>query len=274
MKFARAFLLFIFFCCFFPSFAQDTVTANMRFSHASHYQQNISCETCHTQSAKKDLKAPDGWVPLRPSRVSGGKPDSKTIEEVNASGTGSFARPAEKVCMACHSSARRKNDCGLCHLGKPMKTERDRARIKSGTLFPHEKHSKHDCMDCHPKIGEWDNLDGKQQDTSMEGCVACHNGVMAKKACTLCHAKTPWPKDHTRNYERKHGISYRSDPQSCKMCHEDSSCVACHAQRPRDHTLAWISRRHGFTAKSNPDKCDACHSNKEICLRCHATPPW
>lgn len=138
-----------------------------------------------------------------------------------------------------------------------------------GAVFPHDKHSKEDCLACHPKVTDWENLDGTMQDTSMKGCLSCHNGLKAKKNCTMCHQKTPRPKDHTRNYERKHGIAYRSDPQSCRACHEDSSCLACHATRPRDHTLAWVSRRHGFSALSNPDRCAACHGDKNVCRRCH-----
>lgn len=180
-----------------------------------------------------------------------------------------FGRPPEKTCMQCHFRTRRHKDCGLCHLGPPGPTERDRSRLPPPMRFPHEAHAKSDCLDCHPKVSDWETLDGKMQDSSMAGCLACHNGVKVKKTCVLCHDPTPRPKDHVRNFENKHGLIYRMNPGNCRTCHEDSNCVSCHSQKPRSHTLAWVSRRHGLTAMSNPDSCKACHTDPHICLRCH-----
>jgi len=180
-----------------------------------------------------------------------------------------FGRPSEKTCMQCHFRKRRNKECGLCHLEAPGPTDRERVRLPKRTRFPHEVHVKTDCLDCHTKINDWETLDGKMQDSSMAGCLACHNGVKAKKSCTMCHDPVPRPLDHVRNYENKHGLAFRDDPRSCRACHEDSSCVACHTLKPRSHSLAWVSRRHGLTAMSDPDSCKACHTDPHICLRCH-----
>jgi len=253
----------------------EQMLSSLRFSHKTHDYQNVRCESCHKEAklpTASDDNAATGWMPLKPSRIvfPYKLPEPASNTEV-ASVPIIFGRPPEKICLDCHLKTKRKRDCALCHLEKPGLTKRTRMRLKDGVAFAHEKHKSADCLDCHPKINDWETLDGTMQDTSMESCLICHNGVKAKKKCGLCHAEVPHPKDHTRNYEKKHGIAYRSDPLKCRMCHEDSSCVECHAQKPRDHSLAWVSRGHGFTAKSNPDKCAACHQTRDICLRCHDT---
>ena len=269
------------------------VKSNLRMSHKSHADRRIRCEACHRggePSADPTPGLPSGWTPLKPSRIADAPriilDDAPATPSAGASGTqglaeapsaaspeiaakAGFVRPPEKLCLSCHYHRKSRSDCGLCHLGKPAPTIRERQRIGHGAVFSHEKHAKTDCLDCHPRVEGWENLDGTMQDTSMKGCVACHNGVKAKRDCTLCHAKTPRPADHGRNYERKHGVAWRSDPASCRMCHEDSSCLACHARKPRDHTLAWTARRHGISAQANPERCDACHASKDTCRRCH-----
>lgn len=242
--------------------------ATLRFSHATHYQQNISCETCHPiekpEGAAKKTLPPDDWMPLVKSPVISIEGQAEPIRE-----TTDFARPPEKLCLQCHGKTRQKSDCRLCHFGKPAATTRTRTRVRFGARFPHEAHAATDCLDCHPNVGRWETLDGVMQDTSMDGCLTCHNGSKVKKNCRMCHAKTPWPQDHVRNYETKHGIPYRANPQRCYNCHQDNYCTACHTRKPRSHTLAWVSHRHGITAQVNPDKCQACHSNRETCRRCH-----
>jgi hypothetical protein len=257
--------------CFFTVLGAD-VSSNLRFSHASHYRQNVSCETCHplpSEPKTPQEALPGGWQPLRPSPVaelsapgadSGGSPDPA-----------GFGRPPEKRCLTCHEKARRTKDCRLCHLDRPGPTARKRERVLKGVRFEHDPHKKEDCLTCHPRIGDWDSLNGKQQETSMASCLQCHNGVKAKKSCNLCHSKKFYPRDHVRNFSYKHGIPYRANPQTCAMCHEDSSCVACHSRKPRNHTKAWIARRHGISASTNPDKCAACHADRDVCLRCHGT---
>ena len=253
-----------------PTVLADTKKADLRFSHKTHYAQGMTCEQCHFEEPEKVPGLPEGWQPLRPSRIV--TPGSGEVKGPHGE-RGSFGRPPEKSCLQCHFKERNKRECSLCHLERNGPTHRVRRRIRFGARFPHDKHKKHDCLECHQKVPGWDDLNGVMQDTSMKGCLECHNGVKAKKTCVLCHDPTPRPRDHVRNFERKHGIAYRADPQNCRMCHEDSSCVACHSRKPKNHTLAWISRRHGFAARNNPDRCRACHSDPYVCLRCHAEIP-
>lgn len=251
-------------------------SASLRFSHRSHHQHRVTCATCHPvvpAIPAPRVELPAGWQPLVPSRII--HPDkaaansSGNIGEEPPAISQTFARPPEEVCLRCHFKQRAKSDCGLCHLDRPAPTQRRRHRILPAAQFPHDRHMKEDCLHCHPHITDWETLDGKMQDTSMAGCLKCHNGVKTSKTCTLCHNPTPRPRDHVRNFSAKHGIPYRADPHRCRMCHEDSSCVACHSRRPRNHTLAWVARRHGISARTQPDNCRACHESKSVCRRCH-----
>jgi hypothetical protein len=278
-------------------------SSSLRFSHKTHYDQNVRCERCHVYGGDPASRgpAPPGWMPLVPSRILRdaqpritieGEPDADSADlpgppslaarpasaSANGSSTASptqplvptFGRPPEKTCLECHPRQRNRKECGLCHLGVPAPTQRVRQRLPPGVKFPHEAHQSIDCLDCHPRVTDWETLDGTMQDLTMAGCLKCHTGTKVKKTCTLCHDPTPYPADHVRNFADKHGLAYRADPHRCRTCHEDSSCVACHAQRPRSHTLAWVSRRHGLTASSRPESCKACHTDPGVCLRCHA----
>lgn len=243
--------------------------ASLRFSHKSHEKNSVSCMTCHVdrEAGKESMPAlPVGWQPLRQTPVVASSAGHITHQnDINDS----FGRPGEKRCLACHFKTREKSDCGLCHMEKPAPTDRERQRLGKGFVFSHQKHEKVDCSRCHPGITGWENLDGHMIRAEMSNCLECHNGKDAPKNCVMCHAPTPRPADHTRNYEKKHGVAYRSEPHRCQMCHEDSSCLDCHSRKPRDHTLAWVRHRHGLASRTNPQKCQACHSDPYVCKRCH-----
>ena len=245
--------------------------ANLRFSHKTHDKNSVSCATCHVD---REVSAPEsapgmpaGWQPLRRTPIVDSAAGSVLSQKPEVDDT--FGRPGEKRCLECHFKTREKADCGLCHLEKPGHTERERHRLKDVFKFSHQKHAQFECSRCHQGITNWENLDGHYIAGRMTDCLECHDGLNTPKNCVMCHSPTPRPEDHTRNYEKKHGMAYRSDPRRCSMCHEDSSCLDCHSRKPRDHTLAWVKRRHGLAAQTNPQKCQACHADKQVCRRCH-----
>ena len=265
----------IFLCCLAMAVvgqaAEQKSSASLRFSHKTHAKNSVSCTTCHvnreTPESNDAQAIPPGWQPLRTTKIVATDVGGVFAQKPDVNDT--FGRPGEKRCLECHFKSREKSDCGLCHLEKPAPTERTRKRLGADFVFAHKKHEKFECSRCHPAITEWEKLDGHKITSNMEDCLVCHNGEDAVKNCVICHTTTPRPADHTRNYEKKHGVAYRADPHKCKMCHEDSSCVACHSQKPRDHTLAWVRHRHGIAAQTNPQKCQACHSDPWVCRRCH-----
>lgn len=243
-------------------------SANLRFSHKTHEKNSVSCAVCHVdrEGATADMPTlPPGWQPLRKTPVIASSAGMLHHPQVDDS----FGRPGEKRCLECHFKTREKSDCGLCHYEKPGYTERERNRLGDQYVFSHARHRQFDCSRCHPGITSWENLDGNYIKGKMKDCLECHNGNEAPKNCIMCHSPTPRPADHTRNYEKKHGVAYRAEPHRCQTCHEDSSCLDCHSRKPKDHTLAWIRHRHGLAAKTNPQKCQACHSDPWVCKRCH-----
>lgn len=245
--------------------------ANLRFSHHTHDKNSVSCATCHVDremgNTDKMPDLPAGWQPLRRTPIV--EPGAGSVSSQKPEINDTFGRPGEDRCLQCHFQTREKADCGLCHLEKPGYTERKRHRYEKPFSFSHKVHEQTECSYCHPGITAWETLDGHHIRGSMKNCLECHNGRQVPMTCVMCHNPTPRPKDHTRNYEKKHGMAYRSDPQHCAMCHEDSSCIDCHSRKPRDHTLAWVKRRHGIAALTNPQKCRACHLDQHVCLRCH-----
>lgn len=262
------------FCCLafaFPAGAAELKTqANLRFSHKTHEKNSVNCAVCHVDREpppSAEPAVPPGWQPLRPTSIVA--TDAGGIFSQKPEVDDTFGRPGEKRCLECHFKKREKSDCGLCHMETPGPTQRKRQRLKEGFNFSHARHAKFECSRCHQNITDWENLDGHMISSQMEDCLTCHNGKDAPKNCVMCHKPTPRPADHTQNYEKKHGMAYRSDPQHCRMCHEDSSCVECHSRKPKDHTLAWVRYRHGLAAKTNPQKCQACHSDQSVCRRCH-----
>jgi len=257
------------FACFVWAGSYKT-QANLRFSHKTHEKNSVNCAVCHINREGSEAAmpaVPPGWQPLRPTNIVASSVGGIFSQKVEVDDT--FGRPGEKRCLECHFKTREKSDCGLCHLEKPGETVRARKRLGKDFVFSHKKHEKFECSRCHPGITEWENLDGHMINAQMEDCLVCHNGKDAPKNCVMCHKLTPYPADHTGNYEKKHGLAYRSDPQRCRMCHEDSSCIECHSRKPKDHTLAWVRYRHGLAAKTNPQKCQACHSDPYVCRRCH-----
>lgn len=248
--------------------SRHTSEANLRFSHKTHSLNNVDCAQCHVDQPRTHPQAeglPPGWQPLRSSPIVATQ--TKLIDNIHFGD--SFGRPGEKRCLQCHFQTREKSDCGLCHMQTPGYTERTRIRLDDIYNFSHEKHQQFDCARCHPSITSWENLDGHYIKGKMRDCLECHDGNETPKNCVICHSPTPRPANHTRNFEHKHGLAYRSDPHSCKMCHEDSSCMDCHSRKPPSHTLAWTRYRHGIAARTNPQRCQACHSDPWVCARCH-----
>jgi hypothetical protein len=253
--------------------------ANLRFSHKTHELKSVACNQCHINRESSQSEPapglPPGWQMLKPTPILATE-STQNIFRQNHDIDDSFGRPGEARCLKCHFGSREKSDCALCHLGNPGYTDRERDRFEKPFFFSHETHEQSDCSRCHGAITNWETLDGHKISNRMEDCLECHNGAEVSKNCVMCHSPTPRPADHTRNYQKKHGTAYRADPMSCNMCHEQSSCIKCHSQKPGSHTLAWVRHRHGITARTNPLKCQACHSDPWVCSRCHndSDIPW
>jgi len=162
-----------------------------------------------------------------------------------------------------------------------------------------------DCASCHrtsgvtenhgPRFGQEHRLLAQKVGNN---CGACHQ----QSYCDDCHrggsvgdiqkglSRRGEPMPHPSTYVSFHAIDARSDPRSCKRCHESQNfCSDCHEKeiqqnrqgmdiRPHAPTFIapgvpdpnWVSF-HSADAKRNLQTCQGCHPQKTDCsnFQCH-----
>lgn len=210
-------------------------------------------------------------------------------------------------CVACHLGAEDTDrpgmpvlaQCRLCHdepeepgaldpVAEPFDADGKWARahfssLSAEVVFSHGQHVQAgvDCADCHGAVGESTSLDASVAVTMAE-CVVCHErDGSAEEECSTCHTVVDrsWaPPSHDHGWDLAHGpialAGVGATTDSCRLCHEERTCSACHLRNPpRDHTNAWRRRGHAAGAILDRARCSACHRD-DYCQRCHeSTPP-
>ena len=151
--------------------------------------------------------------------------------------------PTHKLCANCHAPHEWQRPdnatCRGCHKTLP---ENVPAHSIPG-------HAEKFCRDCHPPHS-W-KFAGPQT------CTNCHRARHA-----LPHP-TPWVPGHVADARAKR--------DTCRACHEDNFCGACHSQRrPASHaTDGWVHGGHGPASEAGDHDCTVCHS-ESFCANCHA----
>ena len=140
----------------------------------------------------------------------------------------------------------------------------------------------------------------------MSGCMTCHNGSKASRACDACHLGKEPPATHTNfDFKANHGYSAVQDVKACNKCHQYDTtlqlqyqpttkgwtevqsfarktdfCVTCHQARPNGHKDLFTVN-HGPAAKDNLNRCLTCHNQDDkgkvaekavtnvTCAQCH-----
>lgn len=205
-------------------------------------------------------------------------------------------------CVSCHESAMVAAEagmpgpdaCSVCHdeLDTGAAPERRVAALFDGPafraafasrlddelVFDHLAHVSYvtDCAACHTGIATNDVIDASIA-VDMAACERCHAERQAPNECATCHREITrdWrPPDHAFDWKRLHGRACkRDDPpalQDCALCHEESSCAACHrVEEPQSHDHFFRLRGHGFLAAMDRTSCATCHE-PATCDRCHA----
>ena len=119
------------------------------------------------------------------------------------------------------------------------------------------------------------------------GPVAKHPvEVDAPVICSECHQDWRSSMDHTAEFGKfRHRFMAQQNKQSCGVCHVESFCSDCHANReflkPSDkfkdsperalpHRGDYLNQ-HKIDGKINPASCMKCHGrqNNERCKTCH-----
>jgi hypothetical protein len=205
-------------------------------------------------------------------------------------------------CVSCHETAEVEeapgqpvaDSCAACHdqLDEELPAERRVAALfdaqgfraaQASALEPEVKfeHLAHvtavaDCAACHRGIDTNEAVD-ESVAVDMTACVRCHAERALPNDCLDCHTTIDraWePPSHTGDWKRLHGPACRRNAPAaaddCFLCHQESSCEACHrVEAPRDHNAQFRLRGHAIQARVERESCATCHE-PSTCDRCHA----
>ncbi|MBN2209702.1 MAG: cytochrome c3 family protein [Candidatus Coatesbacteria bacterium] len=216
------------------------------FSHAAHVANlGLKCENCHV-----------------------------AFKESDAAGM-----PALAVCEACHHEADAQYAKFLTRFVQSGSPVWHRVtHISEDVIFSHKRHYEAgiECDSCHHGAAKSEAVSLDLKPTK-DDCLRCHAKVGLSTDCSVCHRtinKDFTPPSHSRSWRQLHGQIARSGRDTpceyrCKMCHADSSCVACHQiTPPAYHTNYFRRRGHGITAGMDRSRCQTCH-RADFCTRCH-----
>ncbi len=127
------------------------------------------------------------------------------------------------------------------------------------------------CVQCHARVAHR-STSSFGRSTTMERCIACHDGKKASADCNICHVgradkklrvKTSWSVTHGPNWKRVHGMGNLA---TCGVCHAGDYCKRCH-NTSLPHPEFWV-RLHPADAKKDVKGCYDCH-HRSFCDNCH-----
>ena len=165
-----------------------------------------------------------------------------------------FPKPANAACQNCHVDLRTVSPSGDLNI-------------------PHQAHVtvlKMQCITCHKYLVHETSPVGKHAPT-MAACLTCHNGKVAKNACSTCHTNKGIPESHkAANWDIIHPTMVGKI--NCPQCHAWTAnwCAECHTRRPRSHGADWRTK-HGQRVLAHRN-CEVCHT-AAFCIRCHGVVP-
>lgn len=289
----------------------DIPPPNVRFAHKQHVEADVGCESagCHTNVRRKGLATRDDFPTMdrciachedrevattcltcHPSDPA----DKKRIRTRFASGelvpvryhgasihTGDFLRdhalPAQRepgYCRNCHSD----DECQKCHNGVGLNV-----RYHPGDfLQQHSTRAKIDdhrctschrlqtfCLNCHVQSGVASVVDVRTGETTRRTVRVGANGV-ANGPHPM--AADGWLSPGSRNF---HGFFAQRAIQSCVGCHQEQTCIRCHASGFGAGGRSFGGNPHG----PNPERLKGTAVSQNVaraCLKCHSPldPSW
>ncbi len=217
---------------------------------------SATCSVCHPTTTRGQLvtRARDDRVsaPLVPRGSSGwGMTHDLAFVEDHAA----VAKGSPGACVACHHEP----FCQDCHAGsvRPM-------RIHAGdylTLHAMDARARtQDCQSCH---------------RAQTFCLGCHErlgfgdrstGTFGVGGGRTFHP-TGWA--GSPGNPQRHAFAAQRAPATCVSCHDEDSCMSCHATSGGGRPGLDVSPHGpGFAGSA---RCDALESrNRRVCLKCHA----
>lgn len=109
--------------------------------------------------------------------------------------------------------------------------------------------------------------------------------VQGMPLCSECHTDWRTSLDHRSDYITKHKFYAAQQKQTCEVCHAQSFCADCHAnkeelkpsdkfkdspERTMPHPGDYLTQ-HKIDGRINPASCFTCHGrqNNDRCKICH-----
>lgn len=185
--------------------------------------------------------------------------------------------PAMETCYDCHDEE--ETECGFCHVNPDEAREVTRI-VDLKAKFPHKVHaeSEEECITCHEGITQDETPEKELHLPGREKCTECHGAadfVEEKERCLQCHESDFKfiPSDHTKIWQKNHGLLSQINENACSHCHQNNYCVMCHEGDNLDRLAHPLNYRnsHGIQAKGNKDNCLSCHQEHAFCIECHQT---
>lgn len=232
------------------------------FPHRVHLFEGVGCFRCHPGLGKAD--AP-GQTP-------------------------SLHLPSAALCVECHQTPHRPEDCLSCHTEPGARERREQAQLYLRfSHAPHLPEVNMSCGRCHLGVPE-----DRPEPPTMATCLTCHkhSDAYQVRSCKQCHNDLPSeelrPASHAvhgQDFSARHGALAGSQRDYCATCHGETFCASCHgvsvpalaARLAFDQVTlgsstlhrAGFRARHAEEARSAPGTCVSCHAPSS-CNDCHS----
>jgi nitrate/TMAO reductase-like tetraheme cytochrome c subunit len=200
--------------CHEPSWAPPPSAPADSFPHSRH--QRLPCLTCHATG--------------------------------NLHGRLTFEPP--RGCQICHHQASQQANCTACHSLEQRQQPRivtvsiavrDSAPRSRSVSFPHVRHAKLRCVECHSEPVTM------APSAAARGCRDCHeNHHTANRSCSTCHQGEQLRRAHEKDVSASH--------RACAACHtaatvslltpDRSFCLTCHESRTDHYPAGQCSTCH------------------------------
>ena len=141
------------------------------------------------------------------------------------------------------------------------------------------------CDTCHPQ-----NVHPSPPRPTEKVCAECHTQVEQRGQCSTCHppgslphfsllgapreaavqCDVCHPSDRfltTATVPKVSGTFTGQDPDSCRGCHDETTCVSCHEP---GHPTGWLDQHGTVAGESGLNDCYTCHTGTWCGSRCHS----
>ena len=268
--------------------------ARLFFSHKLHKRRHIACARCHEVSKKdkgrsmtlprmktcldchRQKKVTNRCIACHPAHRDGRLVTKFQNERLVPQGTlhndahtamfrrrhGSVARANESYCRSCHAQ----NECLKCHAGTYKPISFHPGDYISNHIIDARRNQPR-CQGCH---------------RSQTFCLSCHQrSGAAQDSVSGGFSPNTGVRFHPPEFTKAvsgpghHGFAARRNPMACASCHEERTCVRCHATRSNNgggfspHRANFrTSSRCRSLAKRNSRMCLKCHRMSDTAWRC------